>query len=245
MTNHAIEAYINAVAPFATAEEWDNVGLLVGSPTTPVSGVLVTLDVTPAAIEAAVAMGANLIVSHHPVIFDGLKSLPSDGMPYALAAAGISAIAAHTNLDKAKGGVNDTLAALLGLEEVRATEDGMCRIGRLPAPLSANELAERTGAVLGTSVRVSGGEDIALVAVCGGSGGDFIPALAGKADAFVTGEVKHHEWLDAARRGLTVVEAGHYATEAPVVEKLARRLQEGFPALPIAAFVGAAPYTTI
>ena len=124
-----IVAFLDSRAPFATAEEWDNPGLLVGSGSQPVTGVLVALDATPSALEAARAMGANLLVTHHPVIFSPLRRLAADSLPYRLAAEGIGLIAAHTNLDKAAGGVNDALAACLGLENVTVAADGMTRVG--------------------------------------------------------------------------------------------------------------------
>lgn len=120
MTIEDVCAFLGQMAPEDTAEAWDNPGLLVTGRCRELSAVLVTLDVTPAALEEAEREGAGLIVSHHPVIFDPLRRLDAEEMPYRLAAAGIAAYAAHTNLDKAPGGVNDTLAALLGLEEVAA-----------------------------------------------------------------------------------------------------------------------------
>ncbi len=245
MTVQDILTYLDALAPFATAEAWDNIGLLVGSPATEVRGVVVALDVTPAAIEAAKAVGANLIVSHHPVIFSPLKALAADSLPHALAAAGIAVISTHTNLDKAAGGVNDTLATLLGLKNVRPSEDGMCRIGHVITPTEAAAFAAHVAATLDATVRTNGGSNrIVTVAVCGGSGGDFIPALADKVDAFVTGEVRHHEWLDANARGLTVIEAGHYATEIPVVSTLYHQLTEAFPTLMVTVYDDHSPYTT-
>ena len=115
MTIEDVCAFLGQMAPEDTAEAWDNPGLLVTGRCRELSAVLVTLDVTPAALEEAEREGAGLIVSHHPVIFDPLRRLDAEEMPYRLAAAGIAAYAAHTNLDKAPGGVNDTLAALLGL----------------------------------------------------------------------------------------------------------------------------------
>ncbi len=243
MTNREVQDYLDGVMPFASAEDWDNVGLLVGSPDTAVCGILVTLDVTPAAIAAAERVGANLIVSHHPVIFSPLKRLAAEDIVYRLAAAGIAVISVHTNLDK--DSVNDVLAARLGLCDVTPTADGICRVGHLPQPLPAADFAAQVGAALATAVRTNGGGEVATVALCGGSGGDFLPGLVGTADAFVTGEVKHHEWLEANAHGLTVVEAGHYATEVPVVEPLAQRLAAAFPAVTVTAFADAAPYTTV
>lgn len=240
-----ILAFLEELAPAVSAEDWDNPGLLVeaGGPQT--DGVLVTLDITPAAVEAAARAGAGLIVSHHPVIFSPLRRLEAGSVPLLLARAGITAFAAHTNLDKAAGGVNDRLAALLGLEHVYTAADGLCRVGELPAPLPAADFARHTAAALGTAVRCRGEGEVRRVGVCGGAGGSELAGLAGQIDAFVTGEVKHHEWLAAAQAGITVVDAGHYATEVPVVETLAERLRERFPGLRVTAFRDAAPYETL
>ncbi len=242
MTVQDVYNYLDSHAPFATCEEWDNVGLLIGDPQQTVHHILVTLDVTDGAIDAALATGADLIVSHHPVIFSPLKQLTADSIPYRLAANGIAVICAHTNLDRADGGVNDTLAALLGLSDIHPTADGMCRIGTLPQSVTATALAKSVAQTLDTAVRVSGSGDIRTVAVCGGSGGDFLDALAPIADAFVTGEVRHHEWL--ATHGVTVIEAGHYATEVPIVDTLCRWLTDTFDT-PVTPYYDGEPYTTI
>lgn len=246
MTIQDILTYIDSRAPFATAEEWDNPGLLVGDPAAKVEQVLVALDATEGALDTAIAVGADLILTHHPVIFAPLKRLDAHGLPYRLAAAGIGLVAAHTNLDKAADGVNDTLAARLGLENVTVAADGMTRVGTLPAEVTVTALAGQVAAALDTAVRVSNHDHpIRTVAVCGGSGGDFIPDLIGVADAFVTGEVKHHQWLQASADRLALIEAGHYATEAPVVDTLCRWLQEAFPALTVTAYYDGDPYVTI
>ncbi|MBQ4333530.1 MAG: Nif3-like dinuclear metal center hexameric protein [Clostridia bacterium] len=244
MTVQDIYDFLNEKAPFATAEEWDNPGLLVGSPQQAVTGILVALDATPGAIEAAAAMGANLMVTHHPVIFAPLKRLDAAGLPYRLAQAGIGLVAAHTNLDKAAGGVNDALAARLGLENVTVAADGYTRIGTLPAPMTAKDVAAHVAAALDTAVRYSGQHPVTTVAVCGGGGGDFIGDCIGVADAYVTGEVKHHEWLAAADR-IQVIEAGHYATEVPVVDTLCAWLEEAFPGLPVTPYRDGEPYAVI
>ncbi len=244
MTVQHIFDYLNNRAPFATAEEWDNPGLLVGDPAQPVTHILVALDATPGALEAAKAMGADLMVTHHPVIFAPLKSLGADTIPYRLAAEGIALVAAHTNLDKAEGGVNDTLAARLGLSDVTVAPDGYTRIGRLPEQMTARDFAAHTGRVLDTAVRYNGDTPVTTVAVCGGGGGDFIADCIGMADAYVTGEVKHHEWLATAGR-INVIEAGHYATEVPVVDTLAGWLQSTFPALTVTPYHDGEPYSTI
>lgn len=242
MTNHRIWECINRIAPFETAEEWDNVGLLVGNPDDRVNGVLVALDVTPGALAAAQAVGANLILTHHPLIFEPLRRLDSNSLAYQLAAAHIGVLSAHTNLDKAAGGVNDTLANRLGLQDVRPAPDGMSRIGCLPAAVELADFAQQVAACLDTPVRVAGNGPVRTVAVCGGSGGDCIPALAPLADAFVTGEIRHHQWLSDA--GPALIEAGHYATEAPVIDTLCQWLREAFPTLPITPYYDGVPYIT-
>ncbi len=245
MTIQTIYDHLNRRAPFDTAEEWDNPGILVGSGEQSVTGILVALDATPGALQAAQAVGADFIVTHHPVIFSPLRQLTAEGLPYRLAAAGIGLIAAHTNLDKAADGVNDTLAVRLGLTDIHPAADGMTRIGTLPQEQSAAVFAKQVATALDTAVRTCGDRPVRTVAVCGGSGGDFIPALIGQVDAFVTGEVKHHQWLDAAADGLTLIEAGHYATEVPVVDTLCDWLREAFPTLPVTPYRDGDPYTTI
>ncbi len=227
--------FLGEKAPYDTCEEWDNVGLLVGSGYLPVTRVLVALDATDGALEAAKAIGADLIITHHPVIFNGMKRLDADSMPYRMAAAGISAISAHTNLDKAAGGVNDVLAARLGLTDVEIAADGITRIGTLPEEMSACAFAAHAAGALGMPVRAAGEKPVKKVAVCGGGGGGFIAACFGLADCFVTGEVKHHEWLYAAGH-INVIDGGHYSTEVPVVDTLCRWLAEGFPTLQVVPY---------
>ncbi|MBQ6848583.1 MAG: Nif3-like dinuclear metal center hexameric protein [Clostridia bacterium] len=242
MTVQEIYAYLHSRAPFDTAEGWDNPGMLVGDPHREVSRVLVALDATAGAVDTAEAVCADLIVTHHPVIFAPLKKLSAQSIPYRLAAAGIDLIAAHTNLDKAEGGVNDTLAARLGLTDVVVAPDEYTRIGTLPQPMSAKDFATHVARVLDTAVRYSGDKEVQTVAVCGGSGGDFMLRYH-DADAYVTGEVRHHEWLAADH--LNVIEAGHYATEVPVVDTLAAWLTEAFPDLTVIPYRDGEPYSVV
>ena len=244
MTVQEIYAYLHNRAPFDTAEGWDNPGMLVGDPRREVGCVLVALDATAGAVDTAEAVGADLIITHHPVIFAPLKKLSAQSIPYRLAAAGIDLIAAHTNLDKAEGGVNDTLAARLGLSDVTVAADEYTRIGTLAAPMSAKDFAAHVAAVLDTPVRYSGDKEVHTVAVCGGSGGDFMLRCTGSADAYVTGEVRHHEWL-AAADGINVIEAGHYATEVPVVDTLCDWLEEAFPSLTVIPYRDGDPYSVV
>ena len=239
-----ILSWLDGVAPPALAEDWDNVGLLVGDPDGPVSRVLVSLDPSPAAVAQAAAMGAELLVSHHPVIFGGQQRLLAGAPAYELARAGIAAVAAHTNLDAADGGVNDALAARLGLEEIRTAPDGLSRIGRLPQPLPpAAFVACVMDRLEAPAVQWrSGRRPVETVALCSGAGSDFMPSLLGAADAFVTGELKYHEWPDTAA---TVVAAGHYHTEIGIADALAARLREAFPALLVETAKESCPYATM
>lgn len=224
-------AYLAQLAPLALAESWDNPGLLVDAGGE-VSGVLVTLDITAESVAEAAGAGCQLIVSHHPVIFDGLKTLGAQDVPWQLARAGISAVCMHTNLDAAAGGVNDVLAGLFGLRGAETFANGCGRVGAVDA-VSVPALAQRCRERLGAHVKYAdNGRPVTRLAVISGAGGSlFREALGVHADCLLTGEASHHAALDAARLGLGLIAAGHYATEAPVVPVLARQLAAQFPAL--------------
>lgn len=234
--------FLEQKAPAHLAEEWDNVGVLVEAGNE-VTGVVTALDATPDAIAFAKQQGADLLVTHHPVIFSPLSHLSMLDPAVQALQNGVSVLSLHTNLDKAVDGVNDTLCALLGLQNVTVLEDGMTRVGDLPAPMTAKEFGGLVGDTLHTPVMISPGDTVSRVAVCGGAAGSGVFTVKGKADAYVTGEVKHHEFL--AANGLTVVAAGHYATEVPVVDTLTRWLKTAFPTLPVTPFYGKAPYEVI
>ena len=227
--------YINSLAPFATQESWDNSGLLLGDPDKKVSRVSLALDTTTKTVRAAKENGAELMITHHPVIFSPAKKILAGSVPYELLTNGISAISAHTCLDSAEGGVNDTLAAILELEdiyplELDGTDTPLVRVGRLKAPMSGDEFAKHVKAKLGCSLRlVNAGNTISTVAVCGGSLSSLTYELIGKVDAFVTGDLTHHYFIDAADSGLTAVAAGHFETENPVITVLADKLSRQFP----------------
>ena len=241
-----VYAALDHMAPFDTAEEWDHVGLQVGDFAAAVTRALVCLDVTKEAVARARAIGAELIVCHHPPLFEPLHTLSFGSVPYELAASGIAVIAAHTNLDRAAGGVNDCLCAALGLSDTAPVADGLGRVGTLSAPLSPQAFAERVGLVLHTGVRLHpGAGEVRRVAVVCGSGGDLLTAVreAASPDAFVTGEIKHHDWLRAEQT--TVIEAGHFATEQVVVRPLAAWLSARLPAIEWEAYEGTAPYESL
>ena len=237
--------FLQEKAPFETAEPYDNVGLLVGAADGEVETVVVTLDITHEAVNEAVFKGASLIVSHHPVIFEPLKALEAGSIPYRLAQHGITAICAHTNLDRAVGGVNDCLCELLKLQNVRLGPDAMCRIGELPQAMTAEQFGKTVSRVLGTDVRLKAGTDeVKTVALCGGGAGDRVLPLLAEADAALTGEVKHHVWL-AVPPEKTMADGGHFATEVPVTDRLTAWLREAFPTLRIIQHRGEAPYYTV
>lgn len=245
MTVQDIFELLQQKAPFGLAEEWDNVGLLVGDENAEVTTVLVALDVTDALLDCAIEKKAELIVTHHPVIFNPLKSVTADSLVHRLVTAGISVICMHTNADKALGGVNDCLCKKLGLSDLEIAPDGMCRIGKLPASMTAEAFATYVAQCLSTAVRVKVGIDmIRTVVLCGGSGADLVLSLLDRADAALTGEVKHHEWLSVPS-GKTLVDGGHYSTEIAVVDRFCEWLQDAFPTLNIVLFEGEAPYKTI
>lgn len=219
------------IAPFSLAADWDNSGLLVGDPQAQVQTALLCLDITLPAIRQAQKAGAQVIVSHHPVIFHPLKNVLAGSPVYALIKAGIGAICAHTNLDLARGGVNDCLAEAIGLLDIRPLgEEGpesLGRMGELPAALSADELAAHVGERLhpGGGVRFAdGGRPIRRVAVCGGAGSDLWESLPEGVDALLSSEFHHHEFLACQAAGLTALDAGHFDTEQVVLGPLGERL---------------------
>lgn len=347
MKTYLVQDYYNAIegiAPFSLAESWDNPGLLIGSGHQRVERALVALDATLPVIREAEKAGANLIVTHHPVIYEKLGRIPSESPVYHAIQRGVAVISAHTNLDVAKGGVNDALAARLGLQEVslleksrsspwkkmivyvpsthaekvyhamtqagagkqgnyagaaflspgegrfipleganpflgevgdlemaeelrlemlvaphcldaavRAmkaahpyeepafdildthsffTQEGLPRVGNLKQSLAPDEFAAyvKERLQVGGIKYTPGQQNIQRVALCGGSGGGFIArAAAAGAQALVTGDVKHSQLLEASSMGLTLVDGGHYATEAVVLPVLLERLRQALP----------------
>lgn len=233
---------LERIAPRRLAEDWDNPGLLVGSYAQQVGRILVALDVDDAVVAEAIEREADLIVAHHPAIFRGIKQLRTD-LPLgnrlaALLTHGIAVIAAHTNLDVARGGVNDVLAAHLGLEKLSAfvithQEDGVTeslgRMGTLPAPMAIEDFARTVRERLGVShvrLAAAAARPVRRVAVCGGAGAEFIDdAVRRGADVYVTGDVKYHDAQRAVEQGMHIVDAGHFGTESPVLPVLADRLR--------------------
>lgn len=351
MTVKDILAAVDAIAPFRLTMDFDNTGLLVGDPDAPVQSVLLALDCTDPVIEEAKRQNANLIISHHPVIFKGIKRVTADSVVWKAIRSDISVISAHTNLDIAQGGVNDCLAQKIGLSQLRGltvtnseafdkviafvpeshaaavhqamtaagagtienyagcaffthgegsflplegadpylgtvgevekakevriemicpkaktkavvaamkaahpyevpaydifedrgivSEESLGRVGELCEPLSAKELAQQVKDALGdTAIRYTEGKQpIQTVAVCGGAGdSELESAIRCGAQALVTGEAAHHIFIEAAHRGITLIEAGHFHTEAVVLDSLCQRLMEKFPEIKFTAW---------
>ncbi len=229
---------INSFAPFATQCGWDNSGLLLGDAAKQVRRVGFALDLTRQTLQAATQENVDLLVTHHPVIFRGVKTLLSDDPLCELVRRGMAVISVHTPWDSADGGVNDVLCDLFALSDVRAVETPdapvpMLRLGTLEQTLTPQAFAALAAKTLGTTVRLAScGKPVKTVAVCGGAAFEFCePARLAGADLFLTGDAKHHELLDAVESGISVVAAGHFETEHPSVAVLLAKVQAAFPAL--------------
>ncbi len=228
---------IDAVAPFSSAMSFDNVGVLVGDSNKQVSRALIALDITEAVVGEAANMNAGLIISHHPVIFDPIKKLGAKDIPYLLASKGIAALCCHTNLDASPVcGVNVALAGKLGLRNIRAEdvfgEECVLFAGELEQELSPEEFGVlvKTRLSAGAVQLIPGTRLIKKVFLCSGAGGEFTSFAACRgADAYLTGEMRHHEALAATRTGLTCAVAGHYETEKPFGEFLVSYLKKRIP----------------
>lgn len=224
--------YLNSLYPIDTACDFDNVGLLVGDPNLEVNKALITLDCSLSTVKNAVNNRCQLIITHHPVIFDPLKSVLKGSVVFELIQNNISVISMHTNLDIADGGVTDCLCKAIGLNNISpiTASDGFLLKSGVTSPVSAKNLAAQVKTALGGTVKyVDGGKPINNVLVCSGSGGEFIEdAINGGFDALVTAEVKHHQYLLAADNGISVFDAGHFNTEDIVIEPLKTKLKEKF-----------------
>ena len=219
---------------FSSACFYDNPGHLVGSHQDEVKGILVCLDCTDEAVTEAIEKGVNLIISHHPVIFDGLKAVTEESIVFRLIRNGISVISVHTNLDQADGGVNDVLclkAGLIDVEKIADHEGFLYRIGELAEPMTADEFAEKVSKSLNYPVKYVGtNTHVKRVAVCSGSGGSMLYEVAEQGiDAYLTADIKHDVFMDAHAMGIALFDAGHFGTEDIIVKPLAEELKKAFP----------------
>lgn len=251
-TVREIYDYLDGKAPFRYQEGFDNAGFLVGRGDREVRRVLVSLDITPEAIDEAAALDCQLIVAHHPVIWGQIGQVTDDTTTgqrvLALIEHGVAAICAHTNLDAVEGGVNSALAARLELRDPVPLEEagtdesgipyGIGRVGTLPdGPVSLPEFAQRLKSALDLDgVRaLDAGAPVHKVAVGGGACGSMLPLVkAMGCDTFVTADLKHDLYLEARALGVNLLDAGHYSTETVVCPVLVDWLRAGFPDLEIA-----------
>ncbi len=231
-TVNDLVALLEELMPSNLAEDWDNVGLMLGRRGKAVKKILLALDLTKEVVEQAISQKADLIVTHHPAIFKKLKRVVDNDwqqdLLLTLAENGIAVYSAHTNLDCVSTGVNDVLAKLLKLEDTDVLDDsnGLGRIG-VVEEMALADYAQLVKASLKADYVIVGdaGKPVHKVAVCGGAGSDLIDiALAKGADTLVTGDVKYHSAQQAVFSGLNIIDAGHQPTELPVLDKLADRL---------------------
>ncbi len=217
--------------PLDTACDFDNVGFLVGNKETIVTKALVCLDCDKYALETASEMGCELIITHHPIIFDPLKSVTHGDIVYELIKSDISVISMHTNLDIAKGGVTDSLCEALELKNVKpyTAHDGFLIRSAKTDIESPDEFALHIKEKLGYSVRYVGENLIVNVLICSGSGAEFIEdVITDNFDAIITADVKHHFFIEAINKGISIFDCGHYASEVVVVRPLTELLVNRF-----------------
>lgn len=245
-----ISSYLEAEIPTEMKEPYDNVGLLIGFEDKVVTRVLVALDITEPVIAEACEMGAELIISHHPLFFscESIRSSSLIGRKVIrLIEGGMSAICMHTNLDAVSWGVNSALAQRLDLgmislllEQGRDSEGnpyGMPRVGVLEAPLNMEYFLKKVKSTLNSNgLRYhDSGRLVQRVAVCGGSGGSFLEAaVAQGCDTLVTSDIKYNIFLEAKEMGINIIDGDHFATENLVCPVLRDKLKEKYPQLEVA-----------
>ncbi len=229
--------YLCTLAPLELQLDFDNSGHLVGHRSAKVSKVLLSLDLTESVLAEALAEQVQLIVTHHPVIWDPVKSLTdSDNcgtMLLSLVENRIAVISMHTNLDIAQGGVNDILLERLGARAEAGLDSSGCgRIGHLPAPERLDVFLQDCKAALNANgLRYyDAGRPVYKLAVMGGAGADAIEdAFRAGCDTYVTSDIKYHQFLMAGELGVNLVDADHFCTENPIIPALAEALQQQFP----------------
>ena len=235
-----VMAVIEEFAPLALQEKWDNSGLCIGSPDDKVSSVLLGLDCTPELVDEAIACGADMIVTHHPLIFSGLKKISAEDLVGEAVVkairAGISVYAAHTSADKVIAGVSGAMAARLGLKNVRILDEdgegtGLGVVGNLPEPMTAQDALELVKERFALKVVKSSkpvGCKIERVAMCGGSGGSLIGAArAAGAQLYISGDISYHNFFTP--EGFMIMDIGHYESEIEIVDILFSLIKKNFP----------------
>ena len=231
---------IEDFAPLSLQEKWDNSGLCVGSPDDKVTSVLVGLDCTGALVDEAIACGADMIITHHPLIFSGLKRIcPEDPVGNAVikaVKAGISIYAAHTSADKVMSGVSGAMALRLGLQGIEILDDegegfGLGAVGNLPEPLDCEQaismVKERFNLKAMRASRSFEGK-VSRIAMCGGSGKSLIPAArAAGAQLYISADIPYHDFFTEG--DFMIMDIGHYESEIEIVDILFSLLRKNFP----------------
>lgn len=222
--------YINSIAPFETQEEWDNSGHLIGNFRKEVKKCVMALDATKEVCLFAKEIGADLVLTHHPIIFGTIDSVKSGTAVYTLASSDIACICAHTNFDLAYGGINDNLAGILGLKNARHIDNSFLVAGELEYEMSIDDFAEFVSDKLDCrGLRYTKtDETIKTVALGGGACEDEWEIAMQNADCFLTGDMKYHKMLDAAEEGFAVISAGHFETENKAFLMLKDKLEKLF-----------------
>ncbi len=235
-----IISVIEEFAPLSLQESWDNSGLCLGSPEDSVSSVLLGLDCTPELVDEAISCGADMIVTHHPLIFSGLKKIsPEDKVGEAVIKAikaGISIYAAHTSADKVIAGVSGAMAARLGLKDVAILDEdgdgtGLGVVGNLPEAMAAEDVIRLVKDRFGLkAMRASRPVDgmIERIALCGGSGGSLIKAARRSgAQLYISGDISYHNFF--TEDGFMIMDIGHYESEIEIVDILFSLIKKNFP----------------
>jgi dinuclear metal center YbgI/SA1388 family protein len=229
-----IYSFLDKIAPFETQTDFDNSGFLIGDFEQKIKKVMIVLDITKSVVYEAKKVGAELIISHHPAIFGEIKNLFCDTVPFLLAKFGISVICAHTNLDLAENGVNTCLAKKAGLKSIAP----LALHKNLPLGFfgeieetNAHKFASflKSSLNCGTVRFTDFGKKIKKTAISSGAGGNLVKnAVFHKCDAFVTGEIKHHEILEANDAELCIFDVGHFGSENIIINYLIKILRLEF-----------------
>ncbi len=248
-----IISFLKGRYPEELCEDWDNVGLMTGDKSQVVNKVLVCLDVTSDVVKEAIESGADLIISHHPLVFTKLKNVTEDSgrgsLLLKLIKNDISVYSMHTNFDKADGGMNDLLCEKFGLTDVRKffpeelfDREGnpvpdIGRVGVLDIPMTLNDFADFVKATLGCrSMKIygDGNENIETVCLCSGGGGDMLPAAYNSgADVYISGDLKHNHAMFACEMGINLIDAGHFETENIICDFVRDLFLSEFPELTV------------
>lgn len=222
--------YINKIAPYDEMEDWDNSGFILGDIKKEVKTVVMSLDATKAAVAFSKSVDADLLLTHHPIIFGGVKKIKSDSAIYQLINNDIACMCAHTSFDKANGGINDNLALLLELKNTRKLENGYVVVGELENEMSIDDFATFVSNSLDVhALRYTDTDKmIKTVALGGGACGEFIDDAMRNADCFVSSDLKYHHMLDASEENFALINAGHFETENKAFLMLKNKLEKEF-----------------